>query len=317
MEYIRLTLRYPRELNEDVDELVGNAQAIGSEIIDLNMIQSYQSHAPSWELADIQDLYKQMRKDNALLDEDVTIQHVYFEDSKAGSRALDALCRHFYEQYGGQIEVVDESVINNDGWDQEWKKYYEPIEIGSKILVLPAWMDEPETDRRVIRIDPGMAFGTGSHDTTILCLEAIEHVNLQDKKLLDIGCGSGILSIFAKMQGASSVEAVDIDVDALDATRRNAELNGVEIKAYESDLLSEAKGPYDIIVANLLAGLVIQLLDDVDSFLAEGGQLILSGILVEKSPAVQKKLQEVGFAVTEERISDEWAMLRAARKDQA
>ena len=317
MDYIRLTLRYPRELNEDVNESIANSPAIGSEVSDLQLVDTYQAQAPSWELADIQDLRTQMQANNELLEDDVTLQYVYFEDKQSGSRAMDNLCRHFYEQYGGQIEVPDEAVINNEGWDEEWKKHYEPIEIGQKILVLPAWMDEPETDRTVIRIDPGMAFGTGSHDTTILCLEEIEHIDLAGKSLLDIGCGSGILSIYAKMQGAISVEAVDIDEDALDATKRNADLNGVNIAVYQSDLLSQVDGPYDLIVANLLAGLVIQMLENVDTYLNKGGQLILSGILVEKSPEVQAKLKEVGFTLVEERISEEWAMLRAIRKDEA
>lgn len=311
-DYIVVTIRYPYELDERVNQIIYMQDVLGAQVIDPRDLEQYEQYKAEWELTDHEELLSQMQNSaEQKIEEGYIIQNVFFEDSKRGGLMMEQMEQSFYERFGGQIEILNEKTVNNDHWDEEWKKYYEPIQIGESILVLPAWQEIPKTDRTVILIDPGMAFGTGSHETTTLCLEALERINLEKKKVLDMGSGSGILGIYAKKKGAELVDATDIDTDALASCEKNAKRNHVEMNIFQSDLLEQVSGKYDVICANLLAEILVRMLEQAKDYLTEEGVLFLSGILLEKTEMVEDKLREEGYVLIEKRIMDEWVMLGA------
>ncbi len=213
--------------------------------------------------------------------------------------------------------------IDQVNWAEAWKQHYKPIAIGKNLMIIPAWLTNPEPARISIRIDPGMAFGTGTHPTTQLCLELIEDFisnkqqNGSDIDVIDIGCGSGILSIAALKLGARRALGVDIDADAIRASQENASSNQVANKLQLGigslqDVLagkfSFSKAP--LVFANILAPIIIQLFQDgLGDLLTADGVMILSGILAEQAAAVQSAFEEKGLSLVEKRQIGDWVAL--------
>jgi ribosomal protein L11 methyltransferase len=199
---------------------------------------------------------------------------------------------------------------------QKWKDGFDAVEIGSKMIVAPSWklpLNNP--NRVVIQIDPGMAFGTGTHETTRLCLEAIE-LYWHGGSLLDVGTGTGILAIAAALLvPGSRIVAIDIDPQAIEVARENLEINGVSSsielrEGHPGNLNSQL---FEVIVANLTAEVIIDLIADLSASLASSGRMILSGILIEFAPEVERALSDCGLAVTEKREAGEWCALVAVK----
>ena len=213
----------------------------------------------------------------------------------------------------GFLKVVKE--VNNDSeWKDKWKEYFKPTRIAKSIVVKPTWESyENEKGDKVIEIDPGMAFGTGTHETTSLCVKLLETYMKPDFDVLDVGCGSGILSIAAALLGARDVLGIDIDPVAVDVARENLELNRVDdvAKAQEGDLTAGVDYKADIVVANLMADLVVMLAADAKRHLKEGGFFISSGILVEKEKMVSNALKDNGFEIVEIVEDGEWCAIVA------
>lgn len=315
-DYLRLSIRYSTRMDEAVNDLVLQSGMIGSEVVDPRSVERYEQGAPEWELSSRQELLEaQERQAEAGLSEEQVVQRIYFRADESGRNARKALQHRLSAACGAEaVEVLLEDEVANDHWDEEWKRYYHPVEIGECTLIVPAWERAPETDRTVIYIQPGMAFGTGTHETTSLCLRELETMELHGARCLDVGCGSGILSIFMMKQGADSCEAFDIDEHALKSCRENIALNHVAVSVKSSDLLQKATGQYDIICANLLADLVIRMLDQACGVLAENGRLVLSGILTERAASVTARLEVLGFEVYSRRADGEWIMLAAKQR---
>ena len=225
----------------------------------------------------------------------------------------------------GQIQALPKPeyrYIKDENWMAAWKKHYRPIKIGQRLLILPAWIEPEDQKRLAIRIDPSMAFGTGTHPSTQLCLELIEKYTPKGQTVIDIGCGSGILSIGALRMGASKALAVDIDPAAVKSTLSNAALNDLE-KFVESGVGSVTEvlaGNYSLkssplVLANILAPVIIRLLDGGLADLVEtGGALILAGILAEQAEGVRVKAEEMGLIFLEQRQIDDWVALAMQRK---
>lgn len=198
-------------------------------------------------------------------------------------------------------------------WENKWRDYYKPLEIGEKLVIVPEW-EQAESDRLPVILDPGLLFGTGSHATTRMCLESLERFAGAGKTALDLGCGSGILGIAAAVLGCERITAVDIDEKAHEIVPSNASLNGCEGKftVYSGDVVSSARlraklgGGYDIVLANIVADVIISLAPHVRPFMAEGGVFITSGIIDGREDEVEAALRAAGFDIEEHKHQEEW-----------
>ena len=211
--------------------------------------------------------------------------------------------------------------VQDEDWAENWKSHYQPLALGRRLLVKPAWVTVGPTDRLIIELDPGMAFGTGYHPTTALCLEALDELIRPGDTVADIGTGSGILAIAAARLGAGAVIAVDIDPAAVQIARENCRRNGVHERVWVAcgsaaaaqALLAERCA--DLVVANILADVIADMAAELRSLLHPGGILVASGIIDDACPAVRACLEQVGFRITEERARGEWRCLLAEASD--
>ncbi len=199
-------------------------------------------------------------------------------------------------------EVYSKDYLNN------WKKYFKKKEIGEKLLILPSWEKEENTNRTILKIDPGAAFGTGTHATTSMCLELLDNCVKKDMEVLDIGCGSGILSVASALLGAKKALGVDIDETAVKVSKETAALNGVtkNTEFFVGDAIKEVNGKFDIIVANIVADVIIYLSDKIKPLLKEGGIFICSGIIEGRELEVKEALEQSGMVITKYCNIDNW-----------
>ncbi len=231
----------------------------------------------------------------------------YFTDDDSGKMQLKTVLAKY-------PSCLVTSVQDSD-WENNWREFYKPIEIGSRLVVVPEWESVPENGRLPLILDPGLIFGTGSHATTKMCLRALESYAASGKKVLDLGCGSGILGIGALVLGCDSCTGVDIDPKAPDVACANASLNGLgadRFTVYAGDVLSDASlkrtlgSGYDIVLANIVADVILALTPEVHSYLAPSGTFICSGIIDGREKEVLSGLQSSGFRVLEHLHEDEW-----------
>lgn len=293
-------------LDRKNDELIQlnifNFETIGFEVDDPIEKMEILKELPEWDIAEFD-----------IKDENNISYGVYFEDSEKGLKEISKFL-DFMNQNIEDFEYEKE-LIDNSNWEEEWKKSYKSFEIGKSILVKPSWEESKDTDRIIIEIDPKMAFGTGTHETTSMCMEYVEQMDMKDRDILDIGCGSGILSILSKKLNAKNVDACDIDQIAVDSTIENSNINNVEVNAFISDLFSNVEKKYDIIFANILAEILVKMLSETNEYLKEKGILILSGIIREKENLVLQALEENDFELIDKVYKNDWVLLSARRKN--
>jgi ribosomal protein L11 methyltransferase len=210
------------------------------------------------------------------------------------------------------------SEVNEEEWATAWKKYYNPVKISEKFTIVPTWETyEPvSSDELIIELDPGMAFGTGTHPTTVMCIQALEKTVKKDDTVIDVGAGSGILSIAAAMLGAKEVRALDLDPIAVDSAKLNVKLNKVQhiVTVSQNNLLDRIEGPADVIVANILAEIILRFVDDAYRLLNHGGRFITSGIIQTKKQEVKEGLIRAGFTIEETLTMEDWVAF-IARKE--
>lgn len=300
--YYLIKFTLDRKYDELIQLNIFNFETIGFEIDDPVEKKAILMELPEWDISEIN-----------LIDEKNISYGVYFEDSEDGLREID----RFIDFMDENIEDFhyEKELIDNSDWEEEWKKSYTSFEIGEEILVKPSWEEKVDTNRIIIEIDPKMAFGTGTHETTSMCMEYVEEMNMKDMDILDIGCGSGILSILAKKLNAKNVDACDIDQIAVDSTIENASINKVEVNAFISDLFSNVDKKYDIIFANILAEILVKMLSEANDHLKDTGLLILSGIIREKERLVLDALKVNNFEVVDKVYKNDWVLLSARRKN--
>ncbi len=204
----------------------------------------------------------------------------------------------------GTVEYIK---VNEEDWANNWKKYYKPTKIGENIVVKPIWEEYEANGEMVIELDPGMAFGTGTHETTRMCVEALEENVKEDTTVFDIGTGSGILAIAAAKLGAKKVIGVDLDPVAVDSAKENVSFNDLNnIEIIYGNLMDVVTGKADLVVANIIAEIIVVLAEDVKNFLVPGGLFITSGIIRERRDLVETKLKEKGFKIKEVKEQGEW-----------
>lgn len=206
--------------------------------------------------------------------------------------------------------TIESQVTKEEDWANNWKQYYKPFRIGKNILIKPTWelVEDLSIHDIVIEIDPGMAFGSGTHETTSMCALLLQKYLKQGQDVMDVGCGSGILSIIAGKLGAQRIEAIDLDPAAVKVAKENVSLNELEekISVHQGNLLEHTEDPVDLVVANIVADIVILLTDDITRVLKPGGLFIASGIIGSRQQEVADKIQASGFEIIEVMEDKDW-----------
>jgi len=298
MDWTEITAKVPTDKTDEAAAIANMTVPYGIYIEDYTNLE-----ADAEEIAHI-DLI-----DDELVNKDRThsIIHMYIAESDNAIEAVSYLRERFTAcEIDNEIKC---ELVDDADWNENWKKYFKAFEIGKKLAICPSWESYDNADNRtVISLDPGAAFGTGSHATTSLCLEILENRVTNDTTVLDIGTGSGILAIAADLLGAKSAIGVDIDAQSVKTAIANAEINGVSEKTQflVGDLAEKVSGKYDIVCANIVADVVMRLFDNVANFMKDDGILIVSGIIDMRALEVEKSAIEHGFKITESLMREEW-----------
>lgn len=240
-------------------------------------------------------------------DRTTSLIHIYISECDNAMEAVEFLKERFR---AANIDFTVNSIgVNDADWNENWKKYFHVSEIGEKLVIVPSWEEyDNKNNRTVLNIDPGAAFGTGTHATTSLCLTLLEkHIN-EGVKMLDIGTGSGILAIASTLLGAESAIGVDIDAQSVKTAKENAEINNVQDKCefLVGDLADKISGKFKVICANIVADVIIKLFDNVADFMEDDAVLIISGIIDLRKDDVLNSAAAHGFKIVEENYKDNW-----------
>ncbi len=245
--------------------------------------------------------------------------HIYFSPEENPLEGLSFLEERFQQE--NIAYTLDKTTIKESDWANNWKKYFKPCPIGEKLLIVPSWETENvdkelAENRKSLIIDPGMAFGSGQHETTRLCMELIEKYTKPGDKVLDVGTGSGILAISALLLGAGSAMGIDIDALSVKVAAENAALNGVgnNFIPKHGDLAKDVDETFDLITANIVADIVIALTPDAVKLLKPAGTYIMSGIIEERKSDVLSVLEDLGFEIIDCKIDRGWCALAARHK---
>lgn len=308
MEYIEVTLTLPSALSQTAVDIVEMTDIGGIYLEDYS------------DMMDCELVRQINLVDEALMnkDRDTAILHIYFDKNTNFAEAMEYIEGRLGAE--GIPYQISYAKVEDTDWLNGWKKYYHPMSVG-KVTIVPAWQAEeytPAEKEKVLVIDPGLAFGTGSHETTSSCIEALASYVKDGDSVLDVGCGSGILSIAALLCGAGKALAVDIDPHAARVAKENAALNSFPggFDAVAGNILEEDADPglkkvlgdevYDLVVANIVADVIIPLSARIRRHLKPGGYFITSGILAPRAEEVRAALEQNGFSICETKQKKEW-----------
>ncbi len=298
MNWLEITVRSAPEKLDELCAALESAGVSGLVVNDETAVNDFlDKNRKYWDYVD-DEVFERIRG--------VCSVQFYLEDSLDGKAELERV----KASVPGDYSV---GTIRNEDWENNWKQYYKPIEVGSRLVIVPQWEEIPTSGRIPLRMDPGLIFGTGSHPTTRMCLEEIE--NRPAEKVLDLGCGSGILGIAALLLGARDVSGCDIDEKAPNVVMENAALNGIgpdRLHVYAGDILSDRRlgekiaGEYDLVLANIVADVIIALAGMVPGWLEKNGTFVCSGIIEGRQPEVEAALKKAGLEIIGHRTSEEW-----------
>ena len=311
MDWLELTVdTSPRGIDAVVDTLT-EAGITGVMIDDENDFQDFlENNHQYWDYVD-EELMQQKKGLSRVT--------FYLENNASAGQTLsavrEALHRLLSEHPAYAPLTLGRKNVADADWENNWKAFYKPMEIGERLLVLPEWETADPKGRTVLKLNPGLTFGTGSHATTRLCLAALDTHVKGGEKVLDLGCGSGILSIAALLLGARAAFACDIDEKCVDVAYENAALNGIGKDTYtvrwgdvtrDTALQGEFGGDYDLICANIVADVIISLSPQVRRFLKPGGLFLTSGIIDDRAEEVAAALRSAGWDIVETHCSEGW-----------
>lgn len=318
MDWLRVTVYTTSEGIEPVTGRMYQLGITGLEIEDEKDFKDFlENNTQYWDYVD-EELIKEK--------EGETRVKVYVSDDINGRELLAAIKGSMQELKSideegvfGRLETEVDS-MNTEDWANNWKKYFHIMEVGEKLLIKPMWEELTKpTDRIVFNVNPGMSFGTGSHYTTQLCIEALEKYVHTGDKMLDLGCGSGILSIISLLLGASEAVAVDIDPNAVDTAYENAQMNDIDLSKYhvlsgnvvtDPDIQQEiSKNRYEVVAANIVADVIIGLAPKAREYMKENGVFITSGIISDREDEVRAALVENGFEIVSAQRRKDWVSI--------
>ena len=323
MRYIELKIHASRQGVEAVTELLMRNGITGISVedpADLEDILNKKNEYP-WDYID-----EEVRD----RPEFEPVVRAWIEDSEEGRQLLQSLKLQIMNlkslemegRFGWDVDFgrlyAEADTVDDGDWKNEWKKHFRPIKITDRLVVKPTWEDySPAPGEQVIEIDPGMAFGTGSHETTRLCIQLMEKYGKPGAIMLDVGCGSGILAIGGGLLGFGRVLGIEIDPDAVKAAEENTVRNGLEntVEIRQGDLADGVDETFDLVVANLMADLVIRLAEDCIHRVKDGGVFISSGILLEKKDQVRAAVEAAGFTILEIAEEGEWCAIAAQKPE--
>lgn len=303
MGYIKVEIHGKLKNKINIEGLLANHDVFQLEEISHDVIDELGNKELSWDYVDPKILN---------VDKDSLILRFFLEEDqvKLIKKIKDEV------EFSCFGEVVYEEIKEED-WANNWKEFFHPIHVDNKITIVPTWEEyEAQEEENVILMDPGMAFGSGTHETTFMCMSLLSKYVKKGDTVFDIGCGSGILSLVAAAKGAEKVIGVDLDPVCISASKQNIELNnmGDRVDIYEGDLFEVVEGKANVIVSNLFAEVIVGMLDDLCSHLKEKGTFIASGILNDKVSMVEEALLKKGFTIMNTESKGEWACILAKAK---
>lgn len=310
MKWIEVFVKTTSEFEEEVTNILYEANIQGIIIEDFQDVLDLEKNKKDWDIIDpdlLNNYYEGIIIKGYLEEEDDVVEKIDFIKEK-----IHGLPRYDLDIRDTEVEI---NTIEETDWNQEWKKHFKPFPVGKNFLIKPSWEEiDEDTERKIIEIDPGMAFGTGTHATTLMCLEALENYLKEDDLVYDIGTGSGILAIAAGKLGANSI-GIDIDEDSVRTAKDNVKLNKCadSVKIIKGNLLNKAMDKADIIISNIIADAIINMSGNLNKFLKDSGIFIASGILENKKEEVIQALKANKFEILETSVMDEWLCI-VARK---
>ncbi len=312
--------------SKGIEPVIGRLYQLGIAGIEIEDEQDFndflQENKKYWDYVD-EELVEKMKGETKV--------KTYVSDDTEGRELLLAIKSTLselkalddYNEFG-RLDIEIDSMTEQD-WANNWRQYFHTMEIGEKVMIKPEWEELKEpTDRVVFNIEPGMSFGTGSHYTTQLCIEALEKYIKPDVNMLDLGCGSGILSIISLLLGAEKAVAVDIDPNAVDTAYQNADRNNIGRSKYtvlsgnvvtDTDIQTEiSKNKYDVVAANIVADVIIALAPKAKEYMSDDGVFITSGIITDRADDVKETLEENGFEIITVNQRKDWVSMVCRQK---
>lgn len=305
MNWVEVQIRTTDELEEVVSDILYDVGATGLAIEDPRDILDLVQSEIAWDFIDpsLIDLKKHELIIKAYFAENEEVDHI-IQDIEERIKKHPMLKEEENHLTIGSVDDED--------WAESWKKYYKPVRIGKNILIKPTWEEaDIDEDTILVELDPGMAFGTGTHETTIMCAEALEKYLKTEDIVYDIGCGSGILAILAAKLGAKKVVGVDLDPICTRVSNENVRFNNVEdiVEISMGNLLEIIEGDANIIVSNIIAEIIGEMIPDIKKHLKDKGIFIASGIIIDKIPLVKDVLLENDFTILDIVKKNEWACI--------
>jgi len=301
--WLELTVTTSSEAVEAVCGILYNTGVSGISIEDPDDIEYKRKNQGDWDYFD-EELLKV--KDGAIVKGYYKQDESFEEYFKYIEKAVNNLKDFGIDKGKGIVKVRE---VKEEDWENNWKKYYKPTKIGNKIIIKPIWEDYvAKAGEIIVELNPGMAFGTGTHETTRMCTEALEKYVSPNATVFDIGTGSGILAIVAAKLKAKKVIGVDLDPVAVDSAKQNVLYNGVDnIEILQGNLMDVVNGKAEIVVANIIADVIMFLAEDIKKFMMPKGYFITSGILKDRKDEVVNKFISCGFTIEEVNVQGEWA----------